>query len=349
MAYSEFEADLLPEELKKSKHSLIGVCVFVLIFLAFVKFFFWDNLLSDMEDTVPLIMFGVFFLFFLAILVAIVKGFILDFIKRKKLILTGTITDKQIDITTTHRSGGGSRGGGGGSTTTKRTHYLYFDEKKLIVDAGLYSRMSVGSEVEIHYSKYSKSIFRDKIIAEAEIGEDKIKAIVPNVDKDQNFLPKEKELQMTQDDFMLLKRARNSAIKKRLIGWVILGWVVIGPLFSGLWLLPILLFPFTIWWLLIFKKIVTYVLAYRSEVNNGLKVVYSELVLDKFRQTGNTRGFLVRTNNQLISVNESSYERINTGDLIMVFKGKATGWVFGFMTSDNKLYEVKSDSKLKKK
>tara|TARA_R110001599_G_scaffold151792_5_gene336806 strand:- start:14671 stop:15720 length:1050 start_codon:yes stop_codon:yes gene_type:complete len=349
MAYSEVEADLLPAELKKAKTNLIGVSIFMLFFFAFIKFFFWDNFFSDMEDTAPLIMFGVFFLFFIAVLIVIMRGFIMDFIKRKKLILTGTITDKHIDITTSHSSSGGSRGSGGSKTTTRRSYYLYFDDKKLPVDANIYSQMSVGHEVEIHYSKYSKSIFYDKIIAEAEISEDKIKAIVPDVDRNQNFVPKEKELQMTKDDFELLKKARNRAIKNRLWILLILGWIVITPLFSGLWFLPILLFPFTIWWLLILKKVVKYILAYRNEVNSGLKIVYSELVLDKYRQTGNTRGFFIRTNNQLINVSESSYALVKIGDLIMVFKGKSTDWVFGFMTSDNQFYEVKSESKLRKR
>jgi|GEM_PF-6280356 len=349
MAYTEVEVDLLPAELKKAKTNLVGVLIFMLIFFAFIKFFFWDKLLSDIDEMIPIIMFGVFFLLFLAVLGYIMRGFILDFIKKKKQILTGTITDKQIDITTSHSSSGGSRGSSGSKTTTRRTYYLYFDDKKLPVDAIIYGRMSVGMEVEIHYSKYSKSIFHSKIIAEAEISEDKIKAIVPDVDKNQNFIPKERELQMTKDDFELLKKARNRAIKNRIWVLVILGWVVIGPLFSGLWFLPIMLFPFTIWWFAVLRKMIKYLLAYRKEVNSGLKVVYSELVLDKFRQTGNTRGYMIRTNNQLISIREDSYEQMKIGDLIMVFKGKATGWVFGFMTSDNQLYEVKSEAKLNKK
>ncbi|KYG75440.1 hypothetical protein [Roseivirga echinicomitans] len=347
MAYTEVEADLLPEELKKAKINLIGVLIFMLIFFAFVKFFFWDNLISDVDEMLPLIMFGVFFLFFFAILGFIMKGFILDFVKKKKLILTGTVTDKRIDIST-HRSGGSGRGGSSRSST-KRTYYLYFDEKQLSVNINIYNRTPVGSEVEIHYSKYSQSIFSDKIIAEAEVSEEKIKAIVPDVDKDQNFVPKERELQMTKDDFELLKKARNREIKSRLIVFFILGWVVIGPLFSGFWLVTIMLFPFTIWWFMVVKKMIKYMLAYRNEVNSGLKIVYSELVLDRFRQTGNTRGFMVRTNNQLISVNEDSYEQLKIGDLIIVFKGKATGWIFGFMTSDNQFYEVKADASLKKK
>ncbi|WP_421976386.1 hypothetical protein [Roseivirga seohaensis] len=349
MAYTEVEVDLLPEELKKAKTNLIGILIFMLIFFAFIKFFFWDNLLSNIDEMIPIIIFGVFFLLFLAVLGYIMRGFILDFFKRKKQILTGIITDKHIDITTSHSSRGGVRGSSGSKTTTRRTYYLYFDNKKLPVDAIIYGRMSVGMEVEIHYSKYSQTVFHSRVIAEAEISEDKIKAIVPDVDKQQNFIPKERELQMTKADFELLKKARNRAIKNRIWVVVVLGWVVIGSLFSGLWLIPIMLFPFTIWWFLAFRKIVKYILAYKKEVNTGMKVVYSELVLDKFRQTGNTRGFFIRTNNQLISVNESNYEQLKMGDLIMVFKGKATGWVFGFMTSDNELYEVKSDAKLKMK
>ncbi|WP_323756619.1 hypothetical protein [Roseivirga sp.] len=349
MAYSEFETDLLPKELKKARVNLIGVFIFMLIFFAFIKFFFWDNLLSDMDEIIPIIIFGVFFLMFMGILGFIMRGFLLDFIKRRKIILTGVISDKRIDITTSHSTSGSSRGGSSSRTSTKRTYYLYFDEKQLAVDAGLYGRLAVGTEVEIHYTKYSKSILSHRVLAEAEISEEKVKAIVPNVDKNQNFVPKERELQMTKDDFEFLKKARNRALKSRLIIILILGWVVIGPLFSGLWFLPIMLFPFTIWWLMVLRKMIKYVLAYRNEVNSGMKIVYSELVLDKFRQTGNTRGFMVRTNNQLISVSENSYEKVKIGDLIMVFKGKATGWVFGFMTSDNQFYEIKGESKLKKK
>ncbi|MGW8123435.1 hypothetical protein ACV07N_12315 [Roseivirga echinicomitans] len=351
MAYSEFEADLLPEELKKAKLNLIGVFVFMLIFFAFIKFFFWDNLFSDMEDIIPIIIFGVFILLFLALLFYIMRGFVLDFIKKKKFILTGTITDKQIDITTSSSSSGGGRSGTGGSgTTTKRSYYLYFDDKKkLSVDFGIYNKMSVGSEVEIHYSKYSQSIFQNRVITEAKFSEDKIKAIVPELDRDNNFVPKQRELQMTREDFDLIKKKRNTEVRSRLIVALILGWVVIGPMFSGLWLLPILLFPFAIWWFIVIRKMVKYILDYRKEVNSGIKIVYSELVIDKFRQTGNTSGFLIQTNSQMLNVHQESYDKVNIGDLIMVYQGKSSGWIFGFMTSNNKLYEVRGGVKPKKK
>jgi len=135
--YKTFELPLEPHEVKKLKRSFIFIPIFTVLFGAFFFFLFNNMGIDDGWAKWAVIGFAVFFVI---IILIILRGFALDLRDQTKQVFQGLITRK-----VRRRSKGKNK--------SSTSYYFYFGDKSMKVELNLYHKFQEADLIEIHRSK----------------------------------------------------------------------------------------------------------------------------------------------------------------------------------------------------
>ncbi|MEL6559293.1 MAG: hypothetical protein AAFQ94_13975, partial [Bacteroidota bacterium] len=145
-ANHQVQLPLEPQDIKKLRKQLIPVLIFpffvVGIFYLIFTFVFKnaDGFLANGIALYVMIGFGIFFL---GIIAYIAWAFFYDIRVGVKNRITGLVTDRQLNINTSHRTTSNSKS----STRTTRHYYVFIDDIKYKVGFDTYNSVKTGDRI----------------------------------------------------------------------------------------------------------------------------------------------------------------------------------------------------------
>ncbi|WP_420570771.1 hypothetical protein [Kordia sp.] len=298
--------------------TLVAITIFILIFTFVIKDFTKNE---GGFGYVPMIIFSVFGLFFAGIIGYITWTFIRDIKGGVKNCFDGIIEDKRLNIrqTTSHSSGAGARRTGRRKTSTKREYYITVAGTEHNIDFNMYNYVSVGDHIYFEIAPKSNTTLHYEILEEA-ISEHKqienyTRATYPN--------SKIRKAPLTQRDKDLLKSFYSQKLRSRLIVIAFLAFPVVGLLLNGLGGLLVFLFPLPIILIYQLYKLIRFHLNYKKSVDKGRKKLITTQITDKLFTTISRNGAksqkrAIKTTYKVISVSEDLYQKLNSGDEIII-------------------------------
>ncbi len=322
MAYQEKNELLTNDDRKQLSKNLIGAGVFA-VFSGFIFFMILTQVLKDTPDFMLYIVVGFGVLFF-GIVVSIAASALLDLSSGQKLIITGKVTNKEVQQNRSRNSKNRSR----------PKHYLYFGDKRVAVQYQHYQNVNVGDEIALHYAKRSSlSLQVEKLHSTGSPQKEEQAFSIRDQIKKRQEAQKNlttKEYPLTESDLKILARHRNKKLFQN-IG-VMIFFSVFALAFSfvsfvnTLFIIPVVIFLAVIFFTLrsAFKCVTKYVRDKRLLT----KVAIVSNVNDKqVSSTNGHRRYSATTDYGTFKVNEKDYHTLQRGDLIVSFHGKHSNWL----------------------
>lgn len=146
------------QDIKKIRNYLIPILVFP--FLVVGMFFgFYSIFLSDsqfLQDKTGQYMLIGFSVFFFGIIAYMISTSVIDLRRGFKYRITGTITDKKMDVrTSTTHSPNGKTGSSSSHSSTSRHYYVYIDDVQYPIEQQHYGKLKVGKAIVLEQAPKS--------------------------------------------------------------------------------------------------------------------------------------------------------------------------------------------------
>ena len=146
------------QDIKKIRNHLIPILVFpflvVGMFYGFYSIFWSDSqFLQDKTGQYMIIGFSVFFF---GIIAYMISTSVIDLRRCFKYRITGTITDKKMDVrTSTTHSPNGKTGSSSSHSSTSRHYYVYIDDVQYPIEQQHYGKLKVGKAIVLEQAPKS--------------------------------------------------------------------------------------------------------------------------------------------------------------------------------------------------
>lgn len=329
---------LSPEDHKKLKKALIPMLFFPVIVIAmfgtFGYFFF-----SDFGgDGFAVYAFGIFGLIFFGIIGYFILSTYLDMKRGFKYIITGTVTDKQMRVSTSSSKGS--------SSSTKRYYSVFLDDVKYSIDGGDYERVKVGQLIELHKAPKSDLTLSLYILQDPQKPETSESNEISKIDTGDldKFLKTDfPEVELSEQDKSTLKKIMWRHVKIKGLWLLPFAYIIFSLINSGYWGILIFLFP-----VVIIPSVMLYFLGRRiNDYFRNLKYNYKKgtptVVEDKSSITSNRAGERnqIRISQGFINVPKDLYEELIPGQQIIVFRPKYGKDPLSVMTLDQKEHHLR--------
>ncbi|EDP98506.1 hypothetical protein U8527_21095 [Kordia algicida OT-1] len=329
---------LTPKDKKILRKKLIFVAFFAAIAIA-IFYMIYSSVLKDFSKSdgfgyIPLIIFGVFGLFFAGVIVFIAWSNIQDIKIGVKNCFEGVVEDKRLNISqsTSHgRSTAGGRRTGGSRTSTKRDYYITVAGTEHNVEYPMYSKVSVGDEIYFEIAPKSNALLHYEILEEAVDEQKHVQRYSRKTYPDSKI----RKAPLTARDKDFVKRFYNKKLRSRLIGIAFFAFPVVGLLVSNLGGLLVFLFPLPL--ILIYRlyKLIRFYMNYQKFVSEGRKKLITTQITDKLFTTMSRNGAksqkrAIKTTYGSLSVSEDIYQKLHTGDEIILHEAPYLSHVIGF-------------------
>lgn len=318
------------DDVKKLKKHLIPMFIFPFfvagIFGTFVHFFF-----SDFgDDQIAPYAFSVFALFFFGVIGYIIWSAIADLQRGFKYRIEGKITDKRLDIRRTGGTGTGSK------SKTTRHYYLYIDNEEYTVDYREYTRVNVGAYVVMDKAPKS-NLTLSLEITEAELSqEDKVLKEESNKEVFQFLKTDFPEVKFNDKDYEILMVGFKSYTVRKFIFMLPFLFIVFSLIYSDMIGFLIILFPIVVVPIIQAITILRKFTIYLKNRNYAHKKGIPAIVKDKLTVTSNRskNKSQIITSSGSFEVGSYHYDKIASGDKIIIFKPKYGKNPLSIMTMD---------------
>lgn len=320
---------------KKIWFTVIFILFAMAIFGAIYFFVLRDFSKSpDGFGNVPMIVFGVFGLFFVGVIGYMMSVFINDLKAGVKNCYEGILEDKRLNIkksSSSQNSIGSRRGGRSSRSSTQRYYYMTVDGEQHKIEYAMYSNIKVGDTIYFEVAPKSKIILSYKIL-ESEAA--KVERNTPNLRRKEYPNSKIRQAPLPRKDKESIYAFYRKKLKRRLAIISIVGLPMFGLAYNGLALLALLIFPLPIILLYQSYKAIRLYFNYKKSIEGGRKDVVQTYITDKLFTTITNNGrqsstYKLITTYQTIVVPEALYSIFNTGDEITVHKASHLPAVMG--------------------
>jgi len=319
---------------------LAFMSVFILVVIGIFTFIY-TKVLRDFNSNddgfgyIPLVIFGIFGLFFAGIIGYMSWVFISDLKNGVKNCFEGIIEDKRLNVkhTSSMRSEAGKSGR---KTSTKRSYYIIIDETKHEIEYGMYINVNAGDHV------YFEVAPKSNVILSYEVLEKVVQQSTRQITRYRagNYPDsKIRQTALTPQDKDILKGIQKLQMKSRLRTVLFLGLPIFGLLFSGLGSLLVFIFPLPIVFIFQLYKLVKLYLKHKKSETIRRKNLVTTQVVDKSFTTvshnGNTRQkYTLKTTYKPILVSEIIYEKIESVDEITLHETQDRTHIFGISIAE---------------
>ncbi len=321
------------QDIKKIRKHLIPILVFPFLvagmFYGFYSIFWSDSqFLQDKTGQYMLIGFSVFFF---GIIAYMISTSVIDLRRGFKYRITGTITDKKLDVrTSTTHSPNGKTGSSSSHSSTSRHYYVSIDDVQYAIEQQHYGKLKVGNAIVLEQAPKSH------LTLLLEVNElSQRQSAETDADNRQflNSIPQ--KVPFKPEDFQALKKGFQSKLKTRLIWFLPTLFIALLLVWSGMqaflvFLFPLMLIPaYQLW------KIMRELRQYHRNKQFAYKEGIPALVEDKSKYTHNGRtSNIIRTTHGYIKVDNRLYEKLNTGDKVILFKPAKGKQILSMLTAD---------------
>ncbi|MGH1386798.1 hypothetical protein [Kordia sp.] len=334
---------LTNQDRKKIKKKLWFMAALVLCFIGIFSAIYFFALRDSFQETdgfgyIPLIIFGVFGLFFIGVIAYMISIFVTDLSAGVKDCFEGIIEDKRLDIkqSTSRTGSSGVRSSSGRKTNTKRYYYITIDGIEHKIEYAMYRNVKVGDTVYFEIAPKSHVILFYEVLKSAA----SISSSVIDRSKRSNYPDSRiRQAPLTRKDKNAIRAFYDTKMRSRLFVAGLLGAVVFGLIYNGLLIFVLFLFPIPIIVLVqVYKAVVLY-FNFKKSIDSGRKQLISTEVTDKlFTTISNSKGKheknTITTSYKVISVPENVYQDINIGDEIIVHEASHLSIITGITLED---------------
>jgi len=314
------------QDIKKIRKHLLPILAFP--FLAAGMFYgFYSLFLNDstfLQDETGLYMLVGFSVFFFGIIAYMISAMVIDLRRRIKYRITGTITDKKLNVrTSTTHSSNGKTGSSSSHSSTSRHYYVYIDDVQYSIEQQHYGKVKVGNRVILE--KAPKSHLTLLLEVDDADGLSSVPPTEADESNSQLLNSSPRKVYFKQDDFKALKRAFQAKLKTRLMWLLPTLFIVLALVWNGMQAFLVFLFPLVLIPAYQLWKIIREFRQYNRNKQFAYKEGIPAIVEDKSKYTYNGRtSNNVRTTHGNLNVNDQLYGKLNTGDQVTLFT-PATG------------------------
>ncbi|WP_298516775.1 hypothetical protein [uncultured Kordia sp.] len=338
---------LTSEDRKKLKLKIwrtFGFVLFAIAIFSAIYFFVLRDSFQHTDDfkLIPMIIFGIFGIFFLGVLGYMVLTFVKDLNAGVKDCFEGIIEDKKLNIkqSTSRRGGYGSRGSKTSKTSTSRYYYMIVDGKEHKIEYTMYMNIKVGDTIYFEVAPTSHTVLFYEILENATPI-----TTEPIVRFDPVDVPNSKIRQapLTRKNKDVIRVFYDKKLRRRIALFVIVGLPIFGLVYNGLPFLALYIFPLPIIAAYQLYKLITLFFNFKKSINEGRKNLVATLVTDKvFTTISNSKGnhvkYTVKTAYKTVLVSEYVYPLIIVGDEITLHIATHLPIILG-VTIEDEYYE----------
>ena len=321
------------QDIKKIRKHLIPILVFpflaVGMFYGFYSVFWSDSqFLQDKTGQYMLIGFSVFFF---GIIAYMISTSVIDLRRGFKYRITGTVTDKKLDVrTSTTHSPNGKTGSSSSHSSTSRHYYVSIDDVQYSIEQQHYGKLKVGNAIVLEQAPKSH------LTLLLEVNElSQRQSAETDADNRQflNSIPQ--KVPFKPEDFQALKKGFQSKLKTRLIWLLPTLFIVLSLVWSGMQAFLVFLFPLVLIPAYQLWKIMRELRQYHRNKQFAYKEGIPALVEDKSKYTHNGRtSNIIRTTHGYLKVDNRLYEKLNTGDKVTLYTPAKGKQVLSVLTAD---------------
>ncbi|WP_430411441.1 hypothetical protein [Kordia sp.] len=311
------------KKLQKKIGFVAVFAIFAIAILSFIYFFILKGFTSNSDGFgyIPLIIFGLFGLFFAGIIGYMAWAIIQDINTGVKNCIDGIVEDKKLNIRHSTSGGSGVGRSSGRRTSTKRDYSITIDGTEHKVEYDMYSYVSVGDHIYFEVAPKSAVVLHYEVVEEV-VAEPK--HIVSHT-KTKYPDSKIRKAPLIREDKNTLQKFYSQKIRSRLLTIAIIAFPIFGLILNGLGSLLIFIFPLPIVFIYQLYKLYSFHTKYRKSVNEGRKQLITTQVIDKLFTTVSNNGRKhnkrnLKTTYGSVQVSEDVYQKINSGDEITIHK-----------------------------
>ncbi len=321
------------QDISRIRKHLIPILVFpflaVGMFYGFYSAFWSDSqFLQDKTGQYMLIGFSVFFF---GIIAYMISTSVIDLRRGFKYRITGTITDKKLDVrTSTTHSPNGKTGSSSSHSSTSRHYYVSIDDVQYAIEQQHYGKLKVGNAIVLEQAPKSH------LTLLLEVNElSHLQSKETNADNSQFLNSAPQKVPFKQEDFQALKNGLQSKLKTRLIWFLPTLFIVLSLVWSGMQAFLVFLFPLVLIPAYQLWKIMRELRQYHRNKQFAYKEGIPALVEDKSKYTHNGKtSNTIRTTHGYLKVDNRLYEKLNTGDKVILFKPAKGNQLLSVLTAD---------------
>lgn len=334
---------------KKTLRKKLGTVFFIAIIAILIFTFIYNFILKDFFKTddsfkyIPIAIFGIFGLFFLGVIIYMGKSILYDIKTGVKNCFEGIVEDKRLAISksTSHGSGVGSRGGSRTKTNIKRDYYITVNDTEHKVEYDMYNHVSVGDKIYFEEAPKSSIIIHYEVL-------EKVSSVKNHTATTQSRteypVSKVKQAPLSRPDRTILQSFFKQKLGSRLKTILFVGLPIVGLLWNDLGGLLVFLFPLPIILIYQLYKLVRLYINYNKSSNSGRKQLITTHVTDKVFTTISNNGSrsqkrTLKTTYGNLNVPEKMYQKIDSGDEILIHKALHINCIFG-ITLDEMYYPI---------
>lgn len=321
------------QDISRIRKHLIPILVFP--FLAVGMFYgFYSVFLSDsqfLQDKTGQYMLIGFSVFFFGIIAYMISTSVIDLRRGFKYRITGTITDKKLDVrTSTTHSPNGKTGSSSSHSSTSRHYYVSIDDVQYSIEQQHYGKLKVGKAIVLEQAPKSH------LTLLLEVNElSQRQSAETDADNRQflNSIPQ--KVPFKPEDFQALKKGFQSKLKTRLIWFLPTLFIALLLVWSGMQAFLVFLFPLVLIPAYQLWKIMRELRQYHRNKLYAYKEGIPAVVEDKSKYAHNGRtSSTIRTTHGYIKVDKPLYEKLNTGDKVILFKPAKGKQILSMLTAD---------------
>jgi hypothetical protein len=321
------------QDISRIRKHLIPILVFP--FLAVGMFYgFYSVFLSDsqfLQDKTGQYMLIGFSVFFFGIIAYMISTSVIDLRRGFKYRITGTITDKKLDVrTSTTHSPNGKTGSSSSHSSTSRHYYVSIDDVQYAIEQQHYGKLKVGNAIVLEQAPKSHLTL---LLEVNELSQRQSAEIDADNRQFLNSIPQ--KVPFKPEDFQALKKGFQSKLKTRMIWLLPTLFIVLSLVWSGMQAFLVFLFPLVLIPAYQLWKIMRELRQYHRNKQFAYKEGIPALVEDKSKYTHNGRtSNTIRTTHGYLKVDNRLYEKLNTGDKVILFKPAKGKQILSMLTAD---------------
>ncbi len=332
------QKQLTHSDRKKIRNKIWLTASFILFVIAIfgcIYFFVLRDFSKNDDDFgyIPMVIFGIFALFFVGVIGYMISIFIKDLKVGVKNCYEGIIEDKRLNIkkTTSNKASVGTRGGRSSRTNTKRYFYMTVNGEEHKIEYPVYASIKVGDTIYFEVAPTSNVMLTYKIL---ESESDKVVRNTPKIHPKEYPNSRIRQAPLTREDKENVYGYYTVALRKRLTIIVFMALPILGLMYVDLLGLIVFLFPIPIILVYQLYKISMLYVNYKKSIHNGRKDVIETHITDKLFTTISNNGrksntYKLVTTYKTIAVPETIYGNFNTSDEITVHKASHLPAVIG--------------------
>ena len=331
---------LTNQDRKKIKQKLWYMLALVLCFIGIFSAIYFFSLRDSSQETngfgyTPLVILGVFGLFFIGVIGYMISIFVNDLNAGVKNCFEGIIEDRRLDIKQKTRSSG-IRGSKGRKTSTKRYYHITIDGVEHKIEYAMYKNVKVGDTVYFEVAHKSQIVLFYEVLKNVA----SISSSVIDRSKRRKYPDsKIRQAPLTQKNKDTIRAFYDTKMRSRLLVFGLLGAIVFGLIYNGLLIFVLFLFPIPIIALFQLYNAVLLYFNYKKSIDSGRKQLISTEITDKlFTTISNSKGKheknTITTSYKVILVPEDVYQNSTIGDEISIHEALHLAILIGITLKD---------------